>query len=107
MMAALSTSTPAVKEAKALLQEDDVSRDVELNKQPYPRTKNIDMEGESCVTRLERRYTRLSEPQMLHDHVENMRHRLKSLAYSLDPSGPVPEIVIPERSTTTTTITKK
>ncbi|XP_045103114.1 uncharacterized abhydrolase domain-containing protein DDB_G0269086-like isoform X26 [Portunus trituberculatus] len=105
--AALSTSTPAVKEAKALLQEDDVSRDVELNKQPYPRTKNIDMEGESCVTRLERRYTRLSEPQMLHDHVENMRHRLKSLAYSLDPSGPVPEIVIPERSTTTTTITKK
>ncbi|XP_045103116.1 uncharacterized abhydrolase domain-containing protein DDB_G0269086-like isoform X28 [Portunus trituberculatus] len=46
-------------------------------------------------------------PGMLHDHVENMRHRLKSLAYSLDPSGPVPEIVIPERSTTTTTITKK
>ncbi|XP_045103100.1 uncharacterized abhydrolase domain-containing protein DDB_G0269086-like isoform X14 [Portunus trituberculatus] len=45
--------------------------------------------------------------KMLHDHVENMRHRLKSLAYSLDPSGPVPEIVIPERSTTTTTITKK
>ena len=64
------------------------------------------MEGESIVNRLERRYTRLSEPQMLHDHVENMRHRLKSLAYSLDPSGPVPEIVIPERTTTTTT-TKK
>ncbi|XP_063874383.1 uncharacterized abhydrolase domain-containing protein DDB_G0269086-like isoform X9 [Scylla paramamosain] len=45
--------------------------------------------------------------KMLHDHVENMRHRLKSLAYSLDPTGPVPEIVIPERTTTTTTTTTK
>ncbi|XP_050737787.1 uncharacterized protein LOC127009077 isoform X19 [Eriocheir sinensis] len=40
-------------------------------------------------------------PGMLQDHVENMRFRLKSLAHSLDPTGPVPEIVIPERSTTT------
>ncbi|XP_050737791.1 uncharacterized protein LOC127009077 isoform X21 [Eriocheir sinensis] len=39
--------------------------------------------------------------KMLQDHVENMRFRLKSLAHSLDPTGPVPEIVIPERSTTT------
>lgn len=35
---------------------------------------------------------------MLQDHVDKMRIRLKSLAYSLDPTGPVPEIVIPERA---------
>merc|ERR1712142_1044478 len=35
---------------------------------------------------------------MLQDHVDKMRIRLKSLAYSLDPTGPVPEIVIPERT---------
>lgn len=34
----------------------------------------------------------------LQDHVDKMRVRLKSLAYSLDPSGPVPDIVIPDRS---------
>merc|ERR1719341_2914698 len=34
----------------------------------------------------------------LQDHVDKMRIRLKSLAYSLDPSGPVPEIIIPDRS---------
>ncbi|XP_063874380.1 uncharacterized abhydrolase domain-containing protein DDB_G0269086-like isoform X7 [Scylla paramamosain] len=107
--AALSTSTPAVKAAKALLEEDDDTKDVEVKSQTYSRSKNLagNTDGESCVTRLERRYTRLSEPQMLHDHVENMRHRLKSLAYSLDPTGPVPEIVIPERTTTTTTTTTK
>jgi len=33
----------------------------------------------------------------LQDHVDKMRVRLKSLAYSLDPSGPVPDIVIPTR----------
>ncbi|XP_076028684.1 uncharacterized protein LOC143017740 isoform X21 [Oratosquilla oratoria] len=36
--------------------------------------------------------------KMLQDHVDKMRIRLKSLAYSLDPTGPVPEIVIPGRS---------
>jgi len=35
---------------------------------------------------------------MLQDHVDKMRIRLKSLAYSLDPTGPVPEIVIPDRA---------
>ncbi|KAG7171194.1 hypothetical protein Hamer_G021674 [Homarus americanus] len=37
------------------------------------------------------------ETEMLQDHVDKMRIRLKSLAYSLDPSGPVPEIVLPDR----------
>ncbi|XP_071532151.1 uncharacterized protein [Panulirus ornatus] len=35
--------------------------------------------------------------KMLQDHVDNMRIRLKSLAYSLDPTGPVPEIIVPDR----------
>ncbi|XP_064096108.1 fibrous sheath CABYR-binding protein-like isoform X26 [Macrobrachium nipponense] len=35
--------------------------------------------------------------KMLQDHVDNMRIRLKSIAFSLDPSGPVPEIIVPER----------
>ncbi|XP_053636168.1 uncharacterized protein CG45076 isoform X20 [Cherax quadricarinatus] len=35
--------------------------------------------------------------RMLQDHVDKMRIRLKSLAYSLDPTGPVPEIILPER----------
>ncbi|XP_076028675.1 uncharacterized protein LOC143017740 isoform X12 [Oratosquilla oratoria] len=43
-------------------------------------------------------YIYSKEPAMLQDHVDKMRIRLKSLAYSLDPTGPVPEIVIPGRS---------
>ncbi|KAK7082161.1 hypothetical protein SK128_019831 [Halocaridina rubra] len=38
-----------------------------------------------------------SPPGMLQDHVDKMRIRLKSLAFSLDPSGPVPDIIVPER----------
>ncbi|XP_071532131.1 uncharacterized protein [Panulirus ornatus] len=54
-------------------------------------------EGERHLTRLSQRYPTFSEPQMLQDHVDNMRIRLKSLAYSLDPTGPVPEIIVPDR----------
>ncbi|XP_068249517.1 uncharacterized protein [Palaemon carinicauda] len=44
------------------------------------------------------RYTRSkSPPGMLQDHVDKMRIRLKSIAFSLDPSGPVPDIIVPER----------
>ncbi|KAK8739592.1 hypothetical protein OTU49_003416 [Cherax quadricarinatus] len=42
-------------------------------------------------------HTRGYSPGMLQDHVDKMRIRLKSLAYSLDPTGPVPEIILPER----------
>ncbi|XP_068249525.1 uncharacterized protein [Palaemon carinicauda] len=35
--------------------------------------------------------------KMLQDHVDKMRIRLKSIAFSLDPSGPVPDIIVPER----------
>ncbi|CAL4067007.1 unnamed protein product [Meganyctiphanes norvegica] len=55
-------------------------------------------EGERHLARMTARYPSFSEPQMLQDHVDKMRIRLKSLAYSLDPTGPVPEIVIPERA---------
>merc|ERR1719369_1788610 len=54
-------------------------------------------EGERHLAKMSARYPSYSEPQMLQDHVDKMRIRLKSLAYSLDPTGPVPEIVIPER----------
>lgn len=69
----------------------------------YTRVEDLTGEddADSRLAALERRYPKLSEPQMLQDHVDNMRIRLKSLAHSLDPTGPVPEIVIPERSTTT------
>ncbi|XP_066946709.1 protein P200-like isoform X46 [Macrobrachium rosenbergii] len=43
-------------------------------------------------------YNRSKSPTcMLQDHVDNMRIRLKSIAFSLDPSGPVPDIIVPER----------
>ncbi|XP_064096094.1 uncharacterized abhydrolase domain-containing protein DDB_G0269086-like isoform X13 [Macrobrachium nipponense] len=54
-------------------------------------------EGDRHLAKLQARYPSLSEPQMLQDHVDNMRIRLKSIAFSLDPSGPVPEIIVPER----------
>ena len=57
-----------------------------------------DTEGDRHLARLSARYPSLSEPQALQDHVDKMRIRLKTLAFSLDPSGPVPDIVIPERS---------
>ena len=44
------------------------------------------------------RYPQQTESQALQEHVDKMRIKLKSLAYSLDPTGPVPEIVIPERN---------
>ncbi|XP_037778534.1 uncharacterized abhydrolase domain-containing protein DDB_G0269086-like isoform X25 [Penaeus monodon] len=40
-------------------------------------------------------------PGMLQDHVDKMRIKLKSLAFSLDPSGPVPDIIIPEKRKST------
>ncbi|XP_076028666.1 uncharacterized protein LOC143017740 isoform X4 [Oratosquilla oratoria] len=55
-------------------------------------------EDNKRLHRLSVRYPSLSDAQMLQDHVDKMRIRLKSLAYSLDPTGPVPEIVIPGRS---------
>lgn len=55
-------------------------------------------EGDRHLARLAVRYPSISEPQMLQDHVDKMRIRLKSLAYSLDPTGPVPEIILPERT---------
>merc|ERR1711970_1510504 len=55
-------------------------------------------EGKRHLAKKAARYPSYSEPQMLQDHVDKMRIRLKSLAYSLDPTGPVPEIVIPERA---------
>merc|ERR1712106_1271039 len=55
-------------------------------------------EGERHLAKMSARYPSFSEPQMLQDHVDKMRIRLKSLAYSLDPTGPVPEIVIPDRA---------
>lgn len=55
-------------------------------------------EGDRHLARLAARYPSISEPQMLQDHVDKMRIRLKSLAYSLDPTGPVPEIILPERT---------
>ncbi|XP_037778536.1 uncharacterized protein LOC119575143 isoform X27 [Penaeus monodon] len=39
--------------------------------------------------------------KMLQDHVDKMRIKLKSLAFSLDPSGPVPDIIIPEKRKST------
>ncbi|XP_066946694.1 histone-lysine N-methyltransferase SETD1A-like isoform X32 [Macrobrachium rosenbergii] len=54
-------------------------------------------EGDRHLAKLQARYPSLSEPQMLQDHVDNMRIRLKSIAFSLDPSGPVPDIIVPER----------
>ena len=52
-------------------------------------------EGDRTLARIEKRYPALSEPQMLQDHVDKMRIKLKSLAFSLDPQGPVPEIIVP------------
>ncbi|XP_053636169.1 uncharacterized protein CG45076 isoform X21 [Cherax quadricarinatus] len=67
--------------------------------QSLPRQETVpgETEGERHLARLAHRYPSLSEPQMLQDHVDKMRIRLKSLAYSLDPTGPVPEIILPER----------
>merc|ERR1712002_968943 len=55
-------------------------------------------EGERHLARMNYRYPQQTESQALQEHVDKMRIKLKSLAYSLDPSGPVPEIVIPERN---------
>merc|ERR1712142_1138670 len=55
-------------------------------------------EGERHLAKMSARYPSFSEPQTWEDHVDKMRIRLKSLAYSLDPTGPMPEIVIPERT---------
>ncbi|XP_069169853.1 uncharacterized protein [Procambarus clarkii] len=67
--------------------------------QSVPRQEVVpgETEGERHLARLAHRYPSLSEPQMLQDHVDKMRIRLKSLAYSLDPTGPVPEIILPDR----------
>ncbi|XP_068249519.1 uncharacterized protein [Palaemon carinicauda] len=54
-------------------------------------------EGDRHLAKMQARYPSLSEPQMLQDHVDKMRIRLKSIAFSLDPSGPVPDIIVPER----------
>ena len=54
-------------------------------------------EGERHLARMNYRYPQQSESQALQEHVDKMRVKLKSLAYSLDPSGPVPDIVIPDR----------
>merc|ERR1719167_1490626 len=71
-----------------------------LESGPRPETSVATVQGETegdrHLARLERRYPSLSEPQMLQEHVDNMRIKLKSLAFSLDPSGPVPDIIIPE-----------
>jgi len=55
-------------------------------------------EGERHLARMNYRYPQQTESQALQEHVDKMRIKLKSLAYSLDPTGPVPEIVIPDRS---------
>jgi len=77
------------------------SRDL-VPKEPHSRgylTQELpESEGERHLAKMSARYPSYSEPQMLQDHVDKMRIRLKSLAYSLDPTGPVPEIVIPERA---------
>lgn len=57
-------------------------------------------EGDRTLARIEKRYPALSEPQMLQEHVDKMRIKLKSLAFSLDPSGPVPEIIVPQAKKT-------
>jgi len=76
------------------------SRD--MVKEPHSRsylTQDMpESEGERHLAKMSARYPSFSEPQMLQDHVDKMRIRLKSLAYSLDPTGPVPEIVIPDRA---------
>ncbi|XP_050737782.1 uncharacterized abhydrolase domain-containing protein DDB_G0269086-like isoform X14 [Eriocheir sinensis] len=112
--AALSTaSTTTTTTPRTRFEDEEDSKDLvpKLDHRPSSRVRSHaysrveDLKGESeadkRLAQLERRYPKLSEPQMLQDHVENMRFRLKSLAHSLDPTGPVPEIVIPERSTTT------
>jgi len=76
------------------------SRD--MAKEPHSRSyltqDQPESEGERHLAKMSARYPSFSEPQMLQDHVDKMRIRLKSLAYSLDPTGPVPEIVIPDRA---------
>ncbi|XP_047497596.1 uncharacterized protein LOC125044737 isoform X3 [Penaeus chinensis] len=79
-------------------------RRAHLESGPRPETSVVpggESEGDRHLARLERRYPSLSEPQMLQDHVDKMRIKLKSLAFSLDPSGPVPDIIIPEKRRTT------
>ncbi|XP_071532170.1 uncharacterized protein [Panulirus ornatus] len=51
----------------------------------------------TTIPRSTTHHIRSYSPGMLQDHVDNMRIRLKSLAYSLDPTGPVPEIIVPDR----------
>merc|ERR1719369_1471173 len=69
----------------------------EPHSRPHLTQEAPESEGERHLAKMAARYPSYSEPQMLQDHVDKMRIRLKSLAYSLDPTGPVPEIVIPER----------
>ncbi|XP_037778518.1 uncharacterized protein LOC119575143 isoform X11 [Penaeus monodon] len=79
-------------------------RRAHLESGPRPETAVVpggESEGDRHLARLERRYPSLSEPQMLQDHVDKMRIKLKSLAFSLDPSGPVPDIIIPEKRKST------
>jgi len=89
----------AQKSGKVMLPAHN--RDLAI-REPHSKSHLVDelpeSEGERHLAKMSARYPSFSEPQMLQDHVDKMRIRLKSLAYSLDPTGPVPEIVIPDRT---------